>query len=210
MRERRRRASERLIEQDLLRRVRDVIVAADDMRDPHVDVVDDDREVVGGLGVGAQDDEVFDHRVREFDRAVHQVGEAGLALRHLEADRARRSGGLTLLRSARPSARSRSGRRSSRRPQLRPPVASPAASRACSSSSRRCRSPPGAPTHSRYFSSRCDWKYGACGPPISGPSSQSRPSQRRPSTMPETISHDERSVSVSSIRSTNVPPCRRA
>src|SRR3954468_24107352 len=45
---------------------------------------------------------------------------------------------------------------------------------------------------------------------MSGPSSQSSPSQRRPSTIPCTISEDDRSASVSSIRRTNTPPCRRA
>ena len=39
--------AERLIEQDLARRVGEVIVAADDVRDPHLGVVDDDAEVVG-------------------------------------------------------------------------------------------------------------------------------------------------------------------
>src|SRR5271157_764007 len=48
---------------------------------------------------------------------------------------------------------------------------------------------------------RCDWKY--------GPSSQSIPSQRSPSRIPSTISGEERSKSVSSMRRTSVPPqCR--
>ena len=38
--------AERAIEQDLLRRVRDVIVAAHHERDAHVDVVGDDGEIV--------------------------------------------------------------------------------------------------------------------------------------------------------------------
>ena len=41
-----RRRAERLVEEDLPRRVGEMVVAADDVRDPHVDVVDDDAEVV--------------------------------------------------------------------------------------------------------------------------------------------------------------------
>ena len=44
---------------------------------------------------------------------------------------------------------------------------------------------------------------GRSGPPTIGPSSQSRPSQRRPSRMPSTMSADDRSTSVSSMRRTN-------
>ena len=73
MRERGHRAAERLVEQHLLRRVRDVVVAADDVRDLHVDVVDDDRQVIGRVAVGAEDDEVLDVLVVEVDRAVHEI-----------------------------------------------------------------------------------------------------------------------------------------
>ena len=54
----------------------------------------------------------------------------------------------------------------------------------------------------RYGSRSADWTM--------GPSSQSSPSHRSPSTMPATMSHDDRSASVSSMRRTKVPPCRRA
>ena len=73
VREARHRRAERLVEQHLLRRVRDVIVAADDVGDPHVDVVDDDRQVIGRVAVRPQDDEVLDHRVVELDPPVHHV-----------------------------------------------------------------------------------------------------------------------------------------
>src|SRR5206468_143370 len=62
----------------------------------------------------------------------------------------------------------------------------------------------------RWRSRRPDWKYGAQGPPTFGPSSQSSPSQRRPSRMPSIMSSDERSASVSSMRRTKTPPSRRA
>ena len=57
------------VEQHLLRRVRNVIVAAHDVRDRHVDVVDDDRQVVRRVAVRPQHDEVLDVRVVELDRA---------------------------------------------------------------------------------------------------------------------------------------------
>jgi hypothetical protein len=50
-----------------------------------------------------------------------------------------------------------------------------------------------------------DWKYGACGPPTSG----LRPSEPEPAqTVEDAGDHvgDERSTSVSSMRSRNVPP----
>src|SRR5688500_6475875 len=87
VRELRRRLRERVVEQYLLRRVGDVIVATNDMRDRHVDVVDDDGEVIGGIAVGAQDDEILDVLVLERDLAAHQIDEARLAVRDLEADR---------------------------------------------------------------------------------------------------------------------------
>ena len=68
--------------------VRDVIVAANDVGDPHLDIVGHDREVVGGMAVRSQDDEVFDVRAIELDRAVHQIVEPGHTFRHAEPDRA--------------------------------------------------------------------------------------------------------------------------
>ena len=52
--------AERLVEQDLSRRVGEVIVAADHVRDPHLDVVDHDAEVVGRRAVGAEQDQVVE------------------------------------------------------------------------------------------------------------------------------------------------------
>ena len=50
----RRLGAERAEDVDLARRVVDVVVAADHVRDAHVEVVDDDAEVVGRHAVGAQ------------------------------------------------------------------------------------------------------------------------------------------------------------
>src|SRR5262249_2328221 len=70
---------ERLVEQDLARAVRDVIVPAQDVRDPHVDVVDHDAEIVDGCAVRALDDEVVEGRVLEDDGALHEMVDRGRA-----------------------------------------------------------------------------------------------------------------------------------
>src|SRR5690348_12071117 len=57
---------------------------------------------------------------------------------------------------------------------------------------------------------RCDWRYGACGPPISGPSSQSKPSQRIESSSWLYDSSESRAASVSAMRKTRVPSLCRA
>src|SRR5215831_19626074 len=60
------------------------------------------------------------------------------------------------------------------------------------------------------MSSRSLCRYGPNGPPAPGPSSQFRPSQRRVSWAESMYSVSTRVRSVSSIRSTNVPPVERA
>ena len=54
---------------------------------------------------------------------------------------------------------------------------------------------------------RSDWRYGAYGPPMSGPSDQFNPNQRNESKIIFSDSGVERSWSVSSIRRINSPPC---
>ena len=88
VREPRQRRAERLVEENLARRVGDVVVAADDVGDAHVHVVDDDAEVVDRRAVGAQDDEVVQVGVLEHDGTLHQVVDHGLAVeRGPEAER---------------------------------------------------------------------------------------------------------------------------
>src|SRR5918999_1376450 len=60
------------------------------------------------------------------------------------------------------------------------------------------------------MSPRSDWRYGACGPPMSGPSSQSSPSQPKRSNSPSYDSWVLRATSVSSMRRTSFPPVCRA
>jgi len=61
---------------DLTRRVVDVIVAANDVRDAHVEVVDHDAEVVRRHAVGSQEHEVIELTVREVDSKAAVADEA--------------------------------------------------------------------------------------------------------------------------------------
>ena len=90
------RDAERLEQQHVLRRVRDVIVPAHHVRDGHVEIVGDHRQVVCGMAIRAQDDEVLDVRVFEADGPVHEIGEARRPVRNAKADRARCAGRLEL------------------------------------------------------------------------------------------------------------------
>ena len=74
---------------DLLRRVGDVVVAADHVRDPVPHVLHRRGEVVGRAPVRAKQDEILELLVRELDPPLHHVVPAGHALvRHPEPDRA--------------------------------------------------------------------------------------------------------------------------
>ena len=116
--------------------------------------------------------------------------------------RGRRSAARTE-RPARRSACGRSGRsRSSHR--------APGCPRACSSSGRPRPPPRACRARLGASPSRCDCRYGSCGPPTSGPSSQSMPSQRSVSTSRAISSGFALSGSVSSTRHTNAPPSCRA
>jgi hypothetical protein len=76
------------VDQDLARRVREVVVAADDVADLHLRVVEGGCEVVGrGVG-GLHEDEVLEVRVLERDGAPDHVLHHRLPLaRRLEAHR---------------------------------------------------------------------------------------------------------------------------
>ncbi len=60
-------------QQQLARRVGEVVVAADDVRDAHVAVVDHRGEVVAGGAVGAHDDEVADGALLDHNGAADDV-----------------------------------------------------------------------------------------------------------------------------------------
>ena len=65
----------------------EVVLAADDVADLHLLVVDHHHEVVERRAIRAHDDEVAEQAVVELDLAADQVVEAHHLGRHLEADR---------------------------------------------------------------------------------------------------------------------------
>src|SRR5918994_2044119 len=81
------RVAQCLVDQNLTRRVREVVVAADDVAYLHLRVVEGGGEVVGRGVRGLHQDEVFQIGVLEGDGATDHVLHHGLALaRGLEAD----------------------------------------------------------------------------------------------------------------------------
>src|SRR5581483_2303381 len=82
------REAERLEHRNLPRRIREMVVAANDMRDAHEGVIHDHREVVRGIAVRAEDDQVVEYRIVELDAAFDQIVDNRLAgLRRLEPER---------------------------------------------------------------------------------------------------------------------------
>ena len=81
-----RRRPQRLVEQHLPRRVGEVVVAADDVRDAHVAVVHDGGEVVAGDAVGTHDDEVADGAGADHDGAADEVLDDDVAVRDKQAE----------------------------------------------------------------------------------------------------------------------------
>src|SRR5699024_6444458 len=64
---------ERAIDIDLARRVVDVIVAADDQVDAHVEIVDDYGKVVGRRTIGAHDHQIVELAVGHLDGPAHAI-----------------------------------------------------------------------------------------------------------------------------------------
>ena len=79
MRHHRRRPAERIVDLRLPRRIGQMIVAADDMGDAHVVVVDHDGQHVGRRAVGAQQHQIVEILVLPDDAALHLVLDHGLA-----------------------------------------------------------------------------------------------------------------------------------
>ena len=95
MGEQRLRVAERPEQQDVLGRVREVVLAADDVADLHRRVVDDDREVVERRAVAADDHEVAaEVGDVDLDVAADDVVEGDDALADPEAERAPAALGL--------------------------------------------------------------------------------------------------------------------
>ena len=180
--------TEQAIDRQLARGVGEVVVAAQDLRDAHVVIVDDDGQHVGRRAVAPQEDEVVQLLVPDRDVALNGVrDDGGAVLRHAQAygeGRIRRLGRVAI--APEPVV--------TRRPGLRP-APSRAWSRALPashSSDRRFRRARSSCATSAWRARRSDWK-------TTSPS-QSSSSQRRPSRMASIAPCVERARSVSSIR----------
>src|SRR5680860_1657595 len=86
----RRSPAERLEDLRLPRRIGEMVVAANDMGDAHVMIVDHHCKIVGRRPVAAQDHEIVEILVGEYDAALYAVLDHRLSVaRRLEADRRR-------------------------------------------------------------------------------------------------------------------------
>ena len=82
----------------------EVIIAADDVRDPHVHIVYDHREIVGWRAVGAGNDEVIELGILNTTPAVDDVIDHDLAAEWiLETHHRRNPGGASVRWRQRPS-----------------------------------------------------------------------------------------------------------
>ena len=86
MREDRHLGTERAKQDDVLRRVGEVVVAARHVRDVHVDVVDDDGGVIRRIAVGADEHEVVDQLAFELHVAANEIVELDRTRLHFAAD----------------------------------------------------------------------------------------------------------------------------
>ena len=86
----------RVVDLLLARRVGEVVVAADDVGDAHVVVVDHDRQHVGRRSVGAQQHEIVEVLVLEDHAALDLILDDGLAVeRRPQADGGLQPGGAS-------------------------------------------------------------------------------------------------------------------
>src|ERR1019366_407631 len=79
------------IQRNLLGRVRDMVVAADDMRDRHRYIIGYYSHVVDGGSVGAQDDEIVQVTALPRNVAMYRVIPGDLGIGHRKADGVRHS-----------------------------------------------------------------------------------------------------------------------
>src|SRR5688572_30164538 len=88
MRELRNRGAERLIKQNLFVSIRQMVLTANHMRDAHLNVVENDRQVVKRMAVRSQQNQVFNLGMSAFLLAVNNVREVRSAFtRDFQANR---------------------------------------------------------------------------------------------------------------------------
>ena len=63
----------RLVQENLFWRIGDVVCAADHMRNPHIQVVGHNSQVIRGNSVGSQQNEIFQVLILDLDRAENQI-----------------------------------------------------------------------------------------------------------------------------------------
>ena len=74
MRELWERDAERLEEEDVLRRIGEVVLTANHVRDPHICIIHDHGEVVERAPIGTQDDQVTTERLSvDLHAAAHEI-----------------------------------------------------------------------------------------------------------------------------------------
>ncbi len=192
--------AERAVALHLLRRVREVVVAADHMGDLHGDVVHHHAEVVGGGPVRAHEDPVVELAMVEDHRAVQEILHHRLALgRHAQPQRVGLARGHVGVAAGAGIAEGLA-----RGPA--PPSAARPARRACSGSDTPAPRRGGA----RHGPGRSRTARSAGSRGVGSPSSQSSPSHFSASRTEARYSSVDRSRSVSSMRRMNTPRCRRA
>src|SRR5204863_1803130 len=81
--------------------VRDMIIAADNVCDLHLGIVDHDHVVVDRHSGGADDDQITDHFIRKFDLTADNVMKADGMIRNFQPYCCRLSGYSTTLRFSR-------------------------------------------------------------------------------------------------------------
>ena len=67
--------AERLIDEQVLGCRREPVLAAEDVRDRHLVVVDDDGEVIRGVAVGLHEDLILDRVDRPLDPSIDEIVE---------------------------------------------------------------------------------------------------------------------------------------
>ena len=78
---------------DLPRRIVEVIVAPDYVRDPHVVIVHHHAEVVGWIAIGPLNDQIIKFAVLEYDGTVHDIVDQDRAIERIREPNNRRDAG---------------------------------------------------------------------------------------------------------------------
>ena len=70
----------RFIHLNLLRRIAEMVVAANDVRNVHADIVHHDAEVIGRAAICAENNQIIEFRIRKDDFSLHKVRHGRCAL----------------------------------------------------------------------------------------------------------------------------------